>query len=667
MSPILPKSWRAPALRTKAQRGFAEREAQRQTLWPGNRAIGKDEKLSPGKLHAAQYVVALVLAILLAGLYRLQVVGADNYRVLAQANRIRKIPILAPRGRLLDREGRLLVDNYPSVSCYLLRDQLRDRPGDLPMIAQGLHLPVDQLEAALSRYTAANNPKYQSVLIKADITPDEQAFVEAHRNELPELETRDEQRRLYPRDGFAAHLIGYVGEVSEQMLNDPRYAFYESGDVVGRSGVEETYDALLRGTDGSRDIIVNSHGRELGQLGITPPIPGQDLKLTIDLDVQQAAEEAMQGKVGAMVALDPHSGEVLALVSRPTFDPNQFSGHLTKTYWNSILNNPDHPLLDKVTQAQLAPGSTFKIIMSVAGLQEHVAQTMRVNCPGGASFYGHYFKCDKVHGMVDIYHAIPWSCDTFYYTLANRLGIDTIARYADELGFGQRTGVDLPEEASGTMPSSAWKMKNFHEKWYAGETISVGIGQGAIAATPLQLARAIGGVASGGALRRPHLVFTDEVPKEQLEAVHETFSGTGDVTVPITPETWQIVTDAMAETTRTGTAAASHLEGIDFAGKTGTAQVIGHDALARAGKSHKNVPNSWFVGLAPRRNPDIVVAVLWENGDWGSNSAKLGARVIDTFVTKQRQRAGNLKQIAAATSDDKSGVESSVTTPVANR
>ena len=427
----------------------------------------------------------------------------------------------------------------------------------------------------------------------------------------------------------------------------PRYAFYEPGDVVGRSGVEQTYDALLRGADGSHDVIVNSHGKELGTLGQTPAIPGQDLKLTIDLDVQMAAEKAMEGKTGAMVALDPHTGEVLALVSRPTFDPNQFAVHLTKTYWNEILNNPDHPLLNKVTQAQLAPGSTFKIIMSVAGLQENVAETMRVMCNGGADFYGHYFKCDKRHGMVDIYHAIPWSCDTFFYTLANRLGIDTIARYATSLGFSSRTGIDLPDEASGTMPSTQWKLKNFHEKWYAGETISVGIGQGAIAATPLQLARAIGGVASGGVLRRPHLVFPEEVPPQELEAVHETFSGSGDKTVDLTPANWQIITDAMADTTSGGgTAYASHLEGIDFAGKTGTAQVMSHDALARAGKSHKTTPNAWFVGLAPRRNPDIVVAVLWENGDWGSNSAKLAAQVIEAFVNKQRQRASNLREIA---------------------
>ncbi len=609
------------------------------------RRRGREEKLPPGRMHAMQYAVAVVLVTLVAGLYRLQVAGAANYRMLAEANRIRKIPLLAPRGRLLDREGRLIVDNYPSVTCYLLRDQVRDAARELPLIAEGLHLPVEQVELTLHRFKTS--PKYQSVPLKQDITPDEQAFIQAHRDELPELETRDEQRRLYPRDGFAAHLIGYVGEVSESMLNDSRYAFYEPGDVVGRSGVEQSYDALLRGTDGSRDVIVNSHGEELGDVGITPPIAGKDLRLTIDLDVQMAAEKALEGKVGAIVALDPHTGEVLALASRPTFDPNQFSVRLTKAYWNEILNNPDHPLLDKAIQAQLAPGSTFKIIMSVAGLQEQVAQTMHVMCNGGADFYGHYFKCDKRHGMVDIYHAIPWSCDTFYYTLANRLGIDTIARYATSLGFGQRTGIDLPDEAAGTMPSTAWKMKNFHEKWYAGETISVGIGQGAIAATPLQLARAIGGIASGGVLQRPHVVFPNEVPPQELEAVHETFAGAGRREVAMSADTWQIITDAMAQTTDGGgTAFASHLEGIDFAGKTGTAQVMSHDALARTGGGHRTVPNAWFVGLAPRRNPDIAVAVLWENGDWGSNSAKLAARVIEAFVNKQRTRAGNVREIA---------------------
>ncbi len=604
-------------------------------------SLGKAEKLPAAKLHATQYIVAAILVILAAGLWRLQVVGADNFRALAEANRVRKVPVLAPRGKLFDREGKLLVDNYPSVSCFLLREQVRDLNADLPLISKGLHIPVEQIEATLRRFQMA--PRYQPIPLKQDITPDEQAFIAAHSVELPELETLDEQRRLYPRDGFAAHLIGYVGEISEDDLNKSKYAFYQPGDVVGKSGVEATYDALLRGVDGSRDVIVNSHGKEIGHLGQTVAQAGKDLKLTIDLDIQMAAEKAMEGKTGALIALDPHTGEILALVSRPTFDPNQFSVRVTKSYWNEIINNPDHPLLNKAIQAQLAPGSTFKIIMSYAGLQQNAAQDMRVMCSGGASFYGHFFACDKRHGMVDIEHAIPWSCDTFYYTLANKLGIDVIAKYATDLGFSQRTGVDLPDEVTGTMPSTAWKLKNFHEKWYAGEVISVGIGQGAVAVTPIQLARAIGGVASGGALKRPHLVFPDEVPADELEAVHETFPGSGDKTVALTTANWQLITDAMAATTTSGTAAPAHLEGIDFAGKTGTAQVVSHSAGMTSLGVGKERANAWFVGMAPRRNPDIVVAVLWEHGGWGAGSAPLAAQVINAFVTKQRKRENNIR------------------------
>src|SRR5580692_6293530 len=539
---------------------------------------GKAEKLPLGKLHSAQYLIALILAVLLVGLWRLQVLNAENFRSLAEANRIRKVPILAPRGKLFDREGRLLVDNYPSVTCYLLREQVKDLDADLPLISKGLHIPIDQIQSTLRHFQIA--PKYQPIPLKLDITPDEQAFIAAHRDELPELETRDEQRRLYPSDGFAAHLIGYVGEVSEQMLaNDDRYALYSPGDVVGRSGVEATYDALLRGVDGSRDIIVDSHGRELGHLGYELAVPGKDLKLTIDLDIQMAAEKALEGKTGAIVAMDPHTGEILALASRPTFDPNQFSVRVSKSYWSEILNNSDHPLLNKAIQAQLAPGSTFKIIMSVAGLQENVAQTMHVQCNGGATFYGHFFACDRHHGGVDINNAIPYSCDTFYYTLANKLGIDTIARYATSLGISQKTGIDLPDEASGTMPSTQWKLKTQHEKWYAGEVISVGIGQGAVTVTPLQLARALSGIASGGALKRPHVVFPDELPPDMSSAITATYPGSGDRTIPLTPQNWETITDAMAQTMLPGgydTGAAVRLEGIDFAGKTGTAQVVNH-------------------------------------------------------------------------------------------
>jgi len=609
-----------------------------------NANIDREEKLSPVKLHATQYIVALIMFVLGVGLWRLQVLGGTNWRVLAEENRIRKVPVLAPRGRIFDREGRIIVDNYPSVTCYLVREQ-KNLDADLPQIANGLHLTVEQIQATIKHFQLT--PKYQPIPLKQDITPDEQAFIEAHRNELPELETLDEQRRLYPRDGFAAHLIGYVGEVSENDLNQSRYAAYSPGDVVGKFGVEETYDEVLRGVDGSRDMIVNSHGKEVGVRGQELAQPGQDLRLTIDLDVQMAAEKALEGKIGAIVAMDPHTGEILAMASRPTFDPNQFSVRLSKAYWQSIMENPDHPMMNKTIQAQLAPGSTFKVIMTLAGLQENVAQDMHVECNGGASFYGHFFACDRHHGGVDIHNALPYSCDTFYYTLANKLGIDTIARYATSVGISQKTGIDLPDEAAGVMPSEQWKLKTQHDKWYAGETISVGIGQGAVEATPLQLARALGGIASGGVLRRPHVVFPSEITSDQLSAVQSTYPGSGDKTVPLTPENWQIITDDMANVTGPiGTAAAAHLEGVDFAGKTGTAQVMSHNALARSGGGHKTEPNAWFVGMAPRRNPDIVVAVLWEHGVWGNNSAKLAAQVITAYVNKQRTKAGNLQKIA---------------------
>ena len=604
--------------------------------------FNKEERLPAYKLTIMQYVIVAVLLVLLSGLWRLQVVGAQNYRILAEQNRIRKVPILAPRGKLFDREGRLLVDNYPSVSCFLVREAGRDLHADFPLISRGLHMTTEQLESTLAHYALA--PKYQPIPLKQDITPDEVEFIEAHRDELPELETIDEQRRLYPRNGFAANLIGYVGEVSDDMLNDPRFAYYEPGDVVGKSGVEQSYDSLLRGQDGSQDIIVDSHGREVGILGREPAVPGQGLKLTIDLDIQRAAEAAMGDRNGAIVAIDPHTGAVLALVSRPSFDPNDFSVRVSRGEWNKLITDPRHPLLDKAIQAQLAPGSTFKIIMSLAGLESNVAQDLKVNCTGGATFYGRFFACDKRHGPVDILHAIPLSCDTYYYTLAARLGIEKIAYWAHKVGIGQKTGIDLPGEVSGVMPSEEWKMKTFHEKWYAGEAISVGIGQGAVAISPIQLVRAIGGIASGGVFKRPHVVEADQLTADYRRALDDSYPGSGDVTIPISPQIWDTITEGMALTTNSGTAAASHLANIDFAGKTGTAQVVNHSAGMKSLGTGAERANAWFVGIAPRRNPDIAVVVLVEHGGWGAEaSAPLAARVIEAFVDKQRRLDNNLQ------------------------
>jgi len=607
----------------------------------------RDEKIPTLKLTVVQYGILLMMLALAAGLWRLQVLRADDFRLQAEQNRIRKVPLLAPRGKLFDRDGHLLVDNYPSVSCFLVREQGHDTDADLPLIARGLNLDVEQLRSTLRHFRAA--PGYQPIPIKQDITADEQAFIEAHRNELPELETIDEERRLYPRDGFAAHLIGYVGEVSEEDLNLPRYAAYEPGDVVGKAGVEETYDELLRGQDGSRDEIVDSHGREVGYLRTQNSVPGQPLKLTIDIDLQRTAEVALGDANGAVVAMDPRNGEILAMVSHPSYDPNAFAVRINRTDWNQLITNPNHPLMNKAIQDQLAPGSTFKIIMAAAGLQEGVAQNMHVMCNGGANFYGRFFHCDHHHGLLTINEAIPMSCDTFFYTLAQRLGIDTIAKYGTALGLGSRTGIDLPNEMAGVMPSTQWEMKNYHQRYYPGNTISVGIGQGETQVTPLQLARALGGIASNGHLVRPHVVAPDQIPAQFHEAVLDSFPGSGDVNVSLNPDTWMTITDGMAAATTPGlyhTAEAAHMEGIDFAGKTGTAQVVGGgDTHTKGGAK---TPNSWFVGMVPRRNPEIVIAVLQEHGDWGSNSAKIAVQIITTYVNKKRREEHNILEQAGA-------------------
>src|SRR5450631_1415466 len=512
--------------------------------------VNRGEKLSTIKSTVVQYGILLMMLALAAGLWRLQVLGAANFRQLAEQNRIRKVPILAARGKLFDRENRLVVDNYPSVSCFLVREQNRNVDSDLPLIARGLNLDLDQLRATLRRYRAA--PGYQPIAIKEDVTADEQAFIEAHRNELPELETIDEERRLYPRDGFASHLIGYVGEVSEEDLNQTRYAAYEPGDVVGKAGVEEMYDQLLRGQDGSRDVIVDSHGREVGYLGTQHAKPGQDLRLTIDNDLQSAAELALGDRNGAIVAMDPRNGEILALVSRPSFDPNAFTIRIGRSDWSKLITDPDHPLMNKAIQAQLAPGSTFKILMSVAGLQEGIAQNLKVNCSGGWGPYGFFHHCDEKHGAVDIHNAIPYSCDTYYYQLGDRLGITKISDYATRFCYGQKTGIDLPGEQAGLMPSAQWKVKNYHNRWYPDETLDVAIGQGAVEATPMQLARIIGGIASEGHLVRPHVVFPDQLTPNFHKAVLESFPGTGDANLPIDPANWEIITDGMADVTEPG-------------------------------------------------------------------------------------------------------------------
>jgi penicillin-binding protein 2 len=603
--------------------------------------FGRDDKVPAMRLTASQYIILGIFLILAYGLWRLQVMQSDYYSLAAEKNRIRNVPVLAPRGKILDREGRTIVDNYPSFSALLLRDSSRDLNADADLIALGLHLNPDEVRARIKRF--ALMPQYQPIFLKEDITPDELQFIEAHRNELPELDTIMAHRRLYPRNGFMAHLIGYVGEVSDDMLNQAAFELYNPGDVVGISGVERQYNTLLMGKNGSRQALVDSKGREVGRLGETEAIPGKQLKLTIDLDLQIAAEEQLQGKNGAVLAMDPHTGEILAMASGPTFDPNDFAVRVSRDEWNKLVNDPDKPLLNKAIQAQLAPGSTFKIIMSVAGWQDHIAQDLHVNCAGGAEFYGRRFGCwvKGGHGAVDLEKAIYQSCDVFFYTLANKLGIDRIAKYATDFGLGQKTGIDLPNEVTGVMPSEEWKIRNFKQKWFAGETISVGIGQGAIAITPVQLLRAISAISMGGRMVVPHVINPVDMPPGYVEAARYTEIKQ----VPIDPNGWNFITDAMSRVLLPeGTAPSAHVQGIDIAGKTGSAQVVSLALRAKAKNQDDFAQNGWFVGFTPRRNPDIVVCVLFQGGEHGRLAARLATQVIKAYVDKQHRTPQKMVQ-----------------------
>ena len=386
-------------------------------------------------------------------------------------------------------------------------------------------------------------------------------------------------------------MIGYTGEISEAELDNPQYARFNPGDVIGKFGVERQYNDVLMGVDGQRQVMVDNRGRERALIGIKEAVPGRNLELTIDLDLQAVAELAMEGKTGAAVALDPRTGEVLAMVSRPAFDPNKFAGRIRSADWKQIAANPDHPLMNRVIQAQLAPGSTFKPLVALAGLETGtIDEEWAVGCPGGASFYGRYFKCHTKggHGRVSLRRAMAQSCDVYFYNVGNKLGIDKIALFAQQGGLSERTGIDLPHEEDGVVPSTQWKLRNFRQKWYAGETISVAIGQGALTVTPLQLARAIGGLAMGGVWHHPHL--RKELTK--TEKPH-TYSLDPTHVKAVVDGMWAVVNDG-------GTGVRAHIPGLDVCGKTGTAQLASNEFLSRKqGQQLKD--NAWFVGFAPKR------------------------------------------------------------------
>jgi penicillin-binding protein 2 len=593
-----------------------------------------DNRLPQARLAVASYVIVGMIGVLLLGFWKLQVIDADKYSSMAERNRVRYIPVIAPRGRMLDRDGRVLVDNRPSFSVLLLRDDSSQVEKHLRAISEGLEIPIDDLRDQLAN--TKNLPKFQPIIIKPDASPADIAFIESHRSDIPVLEMISVSRRRYLPGGILSHAVGYVGEVSEQQI-EASNGKLRPGDFAGKTGLEHQYNDQLQGTDGMRRVVVNSIGKEVDRLSTQEAIPGKQITLTIDKDLQEVAEQSLGQRPGAVVAIDPRTGEVLAMVSRPTPDPNDFAVRIQADVWKQLNDDPLHPLMNRAIQAQLAPGSVFKIVTAMAMLEEHVPEEgFTTFCPGYGTFFGRQYHCwvyyaktgAKSHGVLSLHDAILKSCDVFFYNVGMRLGIDKLSDWGSKVGVGHRTGIDLPSEEPGLMPSQEWVERTLHRKWYAGEVISVATGQGAVTTTPLQLARMIGGIASGGVFKQPHLLKDAQ--------------NVGEERVNISERTIEKITDAMYGVVNEPGGTGGHLKlaGIELSGKSGTAQVIGYDKMALVRKGSQFADNAWFVGYAPKRNPEICVAVLvQESGQHGGEAAGPVAKdIIKAYYDKKNKK-----------------------------
>src|SRR5438552_11382532 len=576
-------------------------------------AFTEDRRKITIRLAILQYVVVVTFSVLAVSFWVLQVVQHAKYEEMAENNHQRTLTLRAPRGLVFDRNGHVLVENRHSYSITIVREHTKDLNRTVRLLAGVLGMDEAAVRDIVNRHR--REPTYRPITIVQDATLAQVAAVTARRLdfELPDVVVDPVPTRRYP-ETLAAHLFGYVGEVNDtQVAVDDSL---KSGDIVGQSGIEKWYNTLLMGEDGARRVVVNSVGREIRTLEEDQPIEGKRLQLTIDYDVQKAVEDIFKaaGFNGAAIVLDPGTGEVLAYTSVPAYDPNAFASGVDRATWAALTNDEQRPLNDRAIQGRYSPGSTFKMAVGLAALEEGViTPDFHVYCPGHATFYGRSFACHKKegHGTLDLRHAIEQSCDVYFYTVGNMVGIDRINKWATALGLGVKSGIDLPNELQGLVPSTEWKREKMHEKWYAGETISVSIGQGAVAVTPVSMAVYAATLADGGPRMTPHL----------LKAVDD---GNGWKPVPppppqskvdVDPQKLQAIRDGLWMVVNAGgTGGRARITNHDVSGKTGTAQVISNTGRA-ASKSNKDLrDNGWFVVFAPRVNPEIAAVVFLEHG-----------------------------------------------------
>jgi penicillin-binding protein 2 len=595
------------------------------------------------RLGVVQYIVAVTFAALAVGFWVFQIGQHEKFREMAENNRLRKLPRPAPRGVLFDRHGKVLVENQSTFNIELVREQTKDLAEVLRVVATATGTDLQQLQDVVNR--RRREPSFRPIVLIENASLAQVAAVSARALELPGVFYQEVPSRKYPDRAVGAHLFGYVGEVTEPQLQRADYKEIEPGSIVGQAGVELSYNKQLMGIDGAKAVIVNSVGREIREFKSESqePVIGRPMQLTIDADVQKATEDgfAATGFDGAAVVLDPRNGEVLSFTSRPSFDPNSFTAGIDRTEWSKLINDPLKPLQNRALQGTFSPGSTFKMAVGLAGLEEGVVRAdFQVYCRGGQTFYGRYFRCHKEegHGSVDLRRAIEQSCDVFFYTVGNMLGVDRIHKWATLLGLGVKSGIDLPNEISGLVPSTEWKAKNTKEKkWYAGETISVSIGQGQVSVTPVSLAVYTATLANGGTRVTPHLV----------KAIDD---GTGLKPVPppppqskieMTPEMLSAVRDGMWMVVNggAGTARRAKIEGKDVCGKTGTAQVISLAGRMAARNSTRNLrDHGWFTFFAPRDNPEIAGVVFLEHGIHSANAASVAKHIMETYFAKKEGR-----------------------------
>jgi penicillin-binding protein 2 len=596
----------------------------------------EERKVSAVRLTALQVAVAVGFVLLAGAFWFFQIIEHERFNEMAENNHQRELALRAPRGVLFDRNGRVLVENRPAFNVSIVRLKTTDLDRTIRLLSAVAGVDEPTIREIVDRHR--REPSYRPIVVIENATLAQVAAITARRLdfELPDVVVQQVPTRQYPADQIGAHLFGYVGEATDAQV-DANQAI-RSGDIVGQSGFEKAHNALLMGTDGARTVIVNSVGREMGELERVEPVEGRRLELTIDYDVQKAAEDGFNGfgYNGAAVVLDPSTGEVLAFTSRPAFDPNAFATGIGRGAWQALNTDELRPLTNRAIQGRYSPGSTFKMAVALAALEEGViTPDFKVHCTGGATFYGRYFKCwrKQGHGTVDLRHAIEQSCDVFFYTVGNMLGVDRIHKWATLLGLGVPSGIDLPSEVTGLVPSSEWKRRVRGEKWYAGETISVAIGQGQVSVTPISMAVYMATLANGGVRVTPHLIKAED-------------TGNGWTPVPspppqsrieVDPSALQAIRDGLWMVVNAGgTARVAQIAGRDVSGKTGTAQVISNKGRAAAGMHRKDLlDNGWFVFFAPRDHPQIAGVVFAEHAEHGTNPALIARHIMATFFAKQ--------------------------------